>query len=112
MIFLVFRFYQCSILSNIIGGGKDFMGRMKKFARGDSDGWRFGHFLIDGGGSSTPTRPLCKTLCPQNFLSHSECLILLQKVSPERLYHFNSFFVWQFRIMIETYRISLVTDGF
>ena len=88
------------------------MGRMKVFARGDSDSCRFGNFLIDGGGSSTPTRPLCKTLCPQNFLSQSECLFHLQKVSPERLYHFNSFFVWQFRIMIETYKISLVTDSF
>ena len=29
-----------------------------------------------------------------------------KNISPERLYHFNSFFVWQFRIMIETYRIS------
>ena len=57
-------------------------------------------------GSTNPTRPLWKTLWPQNFLSQSECLILLQNISLEWLYHLNSFFVWQFRIMIETYRIS------
>ena len=45
-------------------------------------------------------------LWPQNFLSQSECLILLHEYSPERLYLLNSFFVRLFSIMIETYRIS------
>ena len=56
--------------------------------------------------NTNPTHPLWKTLWPQNFLSQSECFTLLQKISLEWLYYLNSFFVWQFRIMIETYRIS------
>ena len=57
-------------------------------------------------GSSTTTRSLWKTLWQQNFLNKSECLILLQKDSLEWLYHLNFFFVWQFRIVTETYRIG------
>ena len=52
--------------------------------------------------STTPTHPLWKILWPQNFLSQSECLILLQEISLKWLDHLNSFFIWQFKIMIET----------
>ena len=55
--------------------------------------------------STTPTHPLWKILWPQNFLSQSECLILLQEISLKWLDHLNSFFIWQFKIMIETCRI-------
>ena len=64
------------------------MARMYKFGEGNSDGWRFGHSLIDGG-VPPPTRPVWKTLWPKNFLSQPGCLTLLRKSSPERLYYLN-----------------------
>ena len=57
-------------------------------------------------GSTTPTRPLWKTLWPQHFLNQSECLILLHKIYLGWVYDLNFFYVRQFMIMIETYRIS------
>ena len=57
-------------------------------------------------GSTTPSRPLLEILWPKHFLSQSECLVLLQKISLEWLYYWNSFFVWEFRIIVESYRIS------
>ena len=42
--------------------------------------------------------------CGTRIHSQSDCLILLPKIS--LLYLSNSFFVWQFNIMTETYRIN------
>ena len=50
--------------------------------------------------------PLWRTLRLQNFLSQSKCLILLQKIYLGCLYHLQSFFVWQFRIMTEALKKS------
>ena len=82
------------------------MGMIWKFGWEDSDGWRFRHLLIDGAGELPPQPAHNGKLWPQNFLSQSECLILLNKISPERLYLLNSFFLLQFSIIIETYKIS------
>ena len=73
----------------------------------DSDGWRFGNFLIDGAGYHSNPLIMENTVVPKfsksiRMLSNS----FKKNISPERLYHSNSFFVWQFRIMIETYRIK------
>ena len=81
------------------------MGMMWKFGGMNPDGLRFGHFLIDGG-EYHPNPPIMEKPVAQNFLSQSESLIFLQDISPERLNLLNPFFVWQFSIIIETYRIS------
>ena len=52
-------------------------------------GGDFVTFLIDGG-STTPTHPLWKTLCPQNYLSNQNSWFFYKKFS-RRLYPLNSF---------------------
>ena len=49
---------------------------------------------------------LWRTLRLQNFLSQSKCLILFHKSYLECLYHLQSLFVWQFRIMTEALKKS------
>ena len=58
--------------------------------------------FFDWWGEYHPNSPVME----KYFLSQSESLILLHKISPERLYLLNLFFVSKFNIMIENNRIS------
>ena len=71
------------------------------FGGEDSDGWRFDQFLIDGG---VPPQPAYYGKHSGPKISKIDSFT--KNISPERLFHLNSFFVWIFRIMAETCRIS------
>ena len=58
--------------------------------------------FFDWWGEYHPNSPVME----KHFLSQSESLILLHKISPERFYLLNLFFVSKFNIMIENNRIS------
>ena len=54
-----------------------------------------------------PNPPIMENTVAQNFSKPiSKIDSFTKNISQERLYHLNSFFVWKFRIMAETYRIS------
>ena len=57
--------------------------------------------------STNPNPLIMKNTVAPSFLSQSECLILLQKIFLQKGFIILiRFFLWQFRIMIEPYRIS------
>ena len=73
------------------------MENVKIWCGRDYDGWRFGHYLTDGG-RTNPTWLQLKSLWHQHFQSQSDCLILLNKISRERLIlqrFFNNDLRWQ-----------------
>ena len=58
-------------------------------------------------GEYHPNPPIMENTVAQNFSKPiSKIDSFTKNISQERLYHLNSFFVWKFRIMIETYRMS------
>ena len=69
----------------------------------DSDGWRFGHFLIDG---IVPPQPAHygKHCGPKIFQANQNAWFFY-KIFSRMLLSFEFVFVWQFRIMTETYII-------